>query len=98
MIRRRVIVAGDVQGVYFRDTCRSTAMLHGVAGWVRNLPDGTVEAVFEGEPAEVDRLVAWARQGPSRAIVDRVYVFEEDEIPQGLGGFEIRATPMPRPG
>jgi acylphosphatase len=90
-IRRRVIVTGDVQGVFFRDTCRRTAMQHGVAGWVRNLPDGTVEAAFEGEVGGVERLVAWAHDGPPTAIVDSVDVHEEE--PEGLAGFEIRPTP-----
>ncbi|WP_331766332.1 acylphosphatase [Embleya sp. NBC_00896] len=93
MTRRRVIVSGDVQGVYFRDTCRITATRYGVTGWVRNLPDGAVEAVFEGESDDVARLEAWAHRGPSRAIVGHVYVFEED--PEGLVGFEIRPTPTP---
>ncbi|MFF2146550.1 acylphosphatase [Kitasatospora sp. NPDC058190] len=91
MIRSRVIVSGEVQGVFYRDTCRHEATAHGVRGWVRNLPDGTVEAVFEGNPAAVQRLVEWTRQGPPLAIVDRVLVREEQ--PEGLTGFEIRATP-----
>ncbi|MGW7006361.1 acylphosphatase [Streptomyces sp. NPDC054933] len=91
MIRKRVIVSGEVQGVFFRDTCRRTALEHGVAGWVRNLPDGTVEAVFEGAPDAVEQMVSWARQGPPLAIVDRVLVYDEE--PQGLNGFEIRPKP-----
>ena len=62
----------------------------GVAGWVRNRPDRTVEAVFEGTPDGVDRLVAWTRHGPELAIVDGVAVFEE--TPEGLSGFGIRPT------
>ncbi|MFI1581372.1 acylphosphatase [Embleya sp. NPDC020630] len=96
MSRRRVVVSGDVQGVYFRDTCRSTAVRHGVAGWVRNLPDGTVEAVFEGEPDDVARLTAWTGRGPLPAVVDRVYVYDEDPAEEGLVGFEIRPTPALR--
>ncbi|MGG7574775.1 acylphosphatase [Streptomyces sp. BP-8] len=91
MIRRRVVVSGDVQGVFFRDTCRRTADAHAVAGWVRNLPDGTVEAVFEGEPERVRQLVDWAHQGPPTALVDAVSVREEE--PEGLRAFEIRPTP-----
>jgi acylphosphatase len=91
MVRRRVLVSGDVQGVFFRDTCRREALGAAVTGWVRNLPDGTVEAVFEGESAPVDRMVSWAGRGPRQAIVDRVDVIEEE--PEGLSGFEIRATP-----
>ncbi|MFI9274447.1 acylphosphatase [Kitasatospora sp. NPDC052896] len=90
MIRNRVIVSGEVQGVFFRDTCRRTAAELGVAGWVRNLPDGTVEAVFEGPAQAVGTMVAWARRGPELAIVDRLRVFEEEL--EGLRGFEIRPT------
>ena len=88
MIRRRVLVSGLVQGVFFRDTCRRVAEQAGVAGWVRNLPDGRVEAVFEGEAAAVEQLVAWTRRGPARARVDRVSV--GDEPVEGLTGFRIR--------
>lgn len=87
LIRTRVTVSGLVQGVFFRDACRRAAAQHGVAGWVRNQPDGSVEAVFEGEPEAVARMVAWARTGPSRAIVRRVAV--RDETPTGLSGFTI---------
>ncbi|GAB1645407.1 acylphosphatase [Krasilnikovia sp. MM14-A1259] len=88
MVRTRVLVSGVVQGVFFRDTCRRTAVQHGVTGWVRNLPDGRVEAVFEGEPGSVDALVAWARQGPDRAEVTELSA--HDEPAEGLTGFEIR--------
>ncbi|MEV5126573.1 acylphosphatase [Streptomyces decoyicus] len=91
MIRRRVVVSGDVQGVFFRDTCRRKADEHGVAGWVRNLPDGTVEAVFEGEPERVQEMVDWAREGPPMATVNTASVHEEQ--PEGLTGFDIRPTP-----
>ncbi|MBV1851681.1 acylphosphatase [Catellatospora tritici] len=90
MIRKRVVISGEVQGVYYRDTCRRTAQASGLAGWVRNRPDRTVEAVFEGEPAAVADLVGWARVGPELAIVDRVDVY--DEPVEGLTGFEIRPT------
>ncbi|MGW2370967.1 MULTISPECIES: acylphosphatase [Kitasatospora] len=93
MIRSRVIVSGEVQGVFYRDTCRREATAQGVRGWVRNLSDGTVEAVFEGTSAAVRRMVEWTGQGPPLAIVDRVLVWEEQ--PEGLTGFEIRATPWP---
>ena len=89
MIRRRVLVSGTVQGVFFRDSGRRAAAEAGVAGWVRNLPDGRVEAVFEGEPAAVDRMVAWMRRGPSRAVVERVEVLEEQ--PEGLLVFAVTA-------
>ncbi|MEV7216492.1 acylphosphatase [Kitasatospora cineracea] len=87
MIRRRVLVSGTVQGVFFRDSCRRAAAEAGVTGWVRNLPDGRVEAVFEGDPAPVERMVAWAGHGPSRAVVERVEVVEEQ--PEGLLVFAV---------
>jgi acylphosphatase len=88
MIRRRVVVHGLVQGVFFRDTVRGLAVSRGVAGWVRNNRDGTVEAVYEGEPDAVERLVSVSREGPRGARVDRLEVFEEE--PEGLSGFAIR--------
>ena len=88
MIRRRVVVHGHVQGVFFRETVRRQAVAHGVAGWVRNARDGTVEAVFEGEAADVERLVALCHEGPRGARVDRVDV--SDEVPEGSAGFSIR--------
>ena len=88
MVRYRVVISGRVQGVFFRDTCRRMAREHGVAGWVRNLPDGQVEAVFEGRPEDVDRLVSWARRGPSRAEVADVAV--QAEPPEGLSTFQVR--------
>jgi len=88
MIRRRVVVHGFVQGVYFRDTARRHAQRHGLAGWVTNRGDGTVEAVFEGEAGAVERLVELMREGPRGAVVERVEVF--DEAPERLVGFAIR--------
>jgi acylphosphatase len=88
VVRTRVIVYGLVQGVFYRDTCRRLAQQHGVAGWVRNRPDGTVEAVFEGASDAVDRMVAWAGQGPRGAVVERVETAAEE--PEGLAGFAIR--------
>jgi acylphosphatase len=87
-IRRHVVVHGNVQGVFFRDSTREEAERRGVAGWVRNRSDGTVEAVFEGDPGAVEALVEFAGAGPSRADVERVDVDEED--PEGLGGFDVR--------
>jgi acylphosphatase len=87
MIRHRVIVHGFVQGVFFRDTVRRRAEAASVAGWVRNNADGTVEAVFEGESDQVERLVAFCREGPRGATVDRIEVTPED--PQALLGFEV---------
>jgi acylphosphatase len=91
VIRKRVVVAGDVQGVFFRDTCRRMALERGLTGWVRNLPDGSVEAVFEGAPEGVAAAVSWAHRGPARATVTGVADF--DEPPEGLRGFDIRPTP-----
>ena len=87
-MRRRVVVHGLVQGVFFRDTVRRHAQSRGVAGWVRNNRDGTVEAVFEGEPEAVERLVSFAHEGPSGAVVERVDVVDEED--EGLSGFAIR--------
>ena len=88
MIRRRVIVHGRVQGVFFRDTARRMAQSRGLGGWVRNAPDGTVEAVFEGEVEAVESMVRWCAQGPGAAVVERVEV--TDEGPEGLTEFRIR--------
>jgi acylphosphatase len=82
------VVHGRVQGVFFRDTAQRLADQRGVAGWARNNPDGTFEAVFEGEPAAVERLVAFCREGPRGAEVERVEVFEEK--PESATGFRIR--------
>jgi acylphosphatase len=87
VIRRRVIVHGFVQGVFFRDTVRRRAVAAGVAGWVRNNSDGTVEAVFEGERDRVERLVALCREGPRGSRVDRVEVIVEE--PESATGFYI---------
>ena len=88
MIRRRVVVHGFVQGVFFRDTVRRQALVAGVAGWVRNNYDGTVEAVFEGEPEAVGALVTLCHKGPRGARVDRVEVVDEE--PEGISGFALR--------
>ncbi len=87
MQRRRCVVSGRVQGVFFRDTCRREATAAGVAGWVRNRGDGRVEAVFEGEDAAVARMIAWCRLGPRSADVTEVTVTEEPA--EGLRGFEV---------
>ena len=81
----RVTVSGRVQGVGFRWAITERARSRGVAGWVRNQPDGTVEAVLEGPPEAVDALVAWIRRGPPGARVDDVTV--EQEAPVGESGF-----------
>jgi acylphosphatase len=87
-IRRRVWVSGRVQGVAFRAAARRQARAAGVGGWVRNLADGRVEAVFEGAPGAVDSMLAWCREGPSHARVERVEVREEP--PEGAADFEVR--------
>ena len=83
-IRRRVVVHGDVQGVFFRDSTREEAEAHGVSGSVTNRDDGAVEAVFEGSKDAVEALIAFCREGPSRAQVEDVEVIEEE--PEGSGG------------
>jgi acylphosphatase len=87
--RTRVIVSGVVQGVWFRARTQETARSLGVSGWVRNLPSGDVEAVFEGGSDDVDAAVAWCRQGPEHAVVESVEHFAEE--PEGLVGFEVRS-------
>ena len=87
MIRRRVVVHGLVQGVFFRDTVRGHAVAAGVGGWVRNNRDGTVEAVFEGGQDAVERLVDVCRRGPRGARVDEIELLEEE--PEGLSGFAV---------
>ena len=87
MIRRRVRITGRVQGVFFRDSCRREAQTRGVAGWVTNRPDGSVEAVFEGAAEAVEELISWCRRGPTSARVDEVEV--TDEQPEGASGFAV---------
>jgi acylphosphatase len=86
--RRRVVVRGNVQGVFFRDSTEKEAASRGVSGWVRNRDDGGVEAVFEGDQDAVQALVEFCRSGPSRADVDDLEVTEEE--PEGLTSFEVR--------
>ena len=88
-LRAHVWVSGRVQMVFFRATTQQVATDQGLAGWVRNLPDGRVEAVFEGEPAAVRALVAWCANGPPRARVEHVETVWE--APQGEPpGFQVR--------
>jgi acylphosphatase len=87
-VRKRVFVAGRVQGVWFRESCREQAVALGVTGWVRNLSDGRVEAVLEGPEAAVERVVQWCHDGPARAQVHRVEVQVEEPI--GESGFHVR--------
>jgi acylphosphatase len=87
-IRRRAIVHGTVQGVFFRDSTRERANAHGVAGWVSNRSDGAVEAVLEGAPDAVQQVLRFLETGPPHASVDRVDI--SDEEPEGLSGFSVR--------
>ena len=86
--RRRVVVSGRVQGVFFRDSVRRLAHERGLSGWVTNRDDGKVEAVFEGESEDVDALVDFCRSGPDGAAVENVEV--SDEEPAGEAGFRVR--------
>jgi acylphosphatase len=88
MVRRRVLAHGSVQGVFFRDSVRREASRHSVSGWAKNCADGSVEAVFEGEPDAVDAMVEYVRKDPGHSSVRRVDVSEEE--PEGLSGFETR--------
>lgn len=87
-VRLRVRIRGDVQGVNFREATRRKATEAGVAGWVTNRSDGSVEAVFEGQPEAVDQLVEFCEEGPTAARVDRVDTTEEQ--PETLAGFHVR--------
>ena len=89
MIRRRIRVSGLVQGVGFRYRCAEAASALGLAGWVRNRPDGSVEAVFEGAEAAVDSMTEWMRTGPRSAQVTGFEV--HDEAPAGESAFRIGA-------
>ena len=86
--RMHLLVRGRVQGVGFRYTCAAVARSASVRGWIRNLPDGSVEAVAEGARHDVASVVEWCRKGPDGASVFSVQV--EEEAPEGLTGFEIR--------
>ena len=80
-VRAHVIISGRVQGVFFRDSARREARARRLAGWVRNRPDGTVEAVFQGERAAVEALIRWCHTGPPQAAVDEVAVTWEPPRP-----------------
>ena len=87
-VRSRVVVDGRVQGVFFRASTVEMAEDKRLAGWVRNLPDGRVEAVFEGSAEAVDAAVDWASRGPDRAVVTSLE--RHDEESEGLTGFSVR--------
>jgi acylphosphatase len=85
--RARVRVRGQVQGVYFRAETEGRARSLRVGGWVRNVADGSLEAVFEGDDESVDSMVAWSRHGPAGARVDEIELAWEE--PQGETGFRV---------
>lgn len=93
-LRAQVIIHGLVQGVFFRASTRDEATMIGVGGWVRNLPDGTVQALFEGEKKKVEEMIGWCHKGPSGARVNKVDIFWEPykseykrfDIRYGYGG------------
>jgi acylphosphatase len=87
LVRKHVWVSGRVQGVWFRQTCAERAGRLHVAGWVRNCPDGRVEAVFEGDSTAVADMAAWCQHGPEGALVTDVVVTEEP--PRGLTDFRV---------
>jgi acylphosphatase len=87
VVRAHVWISGQVQGVFFRYETRERARSRGLAGWVRNVPDGRVEAVFEGPEATVEEMVRWCHQGPRGAVVERVDMKREDA--EGLVGFDV---------
>lgn len=87
--RYHIFISGRVQGVFFRDSTRKKAKELAVNGWVRNLPDGRVEAVFEGEKEKVNKLIEWAERGPIIAKVDNIEIVEE-KYQDDFKNFEIR--------
>ena len=86
--RAHVYRSGDVQGVFFRDSTREKAEQLGLSGWVRNLPDGRVETLFEGPSEKVREMVRWCEEGPPRAGVEKVDA-EFDPAVGNLSGFEV---------
>jgi len=87
MKRVHVRIYGLVQGVFFRANTKKMAEKLGINGWVRNMPDGSVEAVFEGDDKAVEKMIEWCHHGPPMARVDRVEIKEEE--PKGETGFRI---------
>jgi acylphosphatase len=88
LARAHILVEGRVQGVFFRYETRERARRASLSGWVRNTPEGRVEAVFEGPRETVEEMVAWCQQGPDMAAVEDADVRWEE--PEGLEGFEVR--------
>jgi acylphosphatase len=95
IVRAHVVISGRVQGVYFRGNVRERAESMGLRGWVRNLTDGTVEAVFEGEEEDVRRMLAWCDKGPPAARVDEVRT-EWTAPTKEESGFHLRRTASAR--
>ncbi len=93
-IRLHLWISGRVQGVFFRSTMKEEADARGVRGWVRNLPDGRVEAVLEGDEQAVRSLAEWARRGPPAARVERVDVVEEQYTGE-FRDFRVLHRPLP---
>lgn len=87
--RAHVYISGNVQGVFFRDSTRQKAEELGLAGWVKNMPDGRVEAIFEGPSGAVQEIIDWCKEGPSQATVEDVDAEHEDST-EDLEGFEVR--------
>lgn len=88
LVARKIVISGRVQGVFFRDCMRREALRHGVSGWVRNCPDGTVQAHLEGAPDAVAEVVLWCRTGPPEAEVEDLQVTVVE--PEGEDGFSVR--------
>jgi acylphosphatase len=88
-IRIHILVSGKVQGVFFRSSTKDKADDLGISGWIRNLIDGRVEAVFEGEKEDVDKMVEWCRKGPENARVTGIEVFMK-EYKEEFKGFFLR--------
>lgn len=89
-LRAHVLISGRVQGVGYRFSTQDVASVYSLSGWVRNLPDGRVEAVFEGDRVAVENMIQWCHKGPPHSQVNEVRV--EYEKPEGLKGFEILRT------
>lgn len=89
MVRARLLISGRVQGVFFRASCRDEAALRGLSGWVRNLPDGRVEALLQGTREKVEDMIRWCYRGPSGARVSAIDVTYE-ETAEDQAGFRIR--------
>ena len=92
-ITRHLRISGRVQGVGYRDALRTEALANGVAGWVKNRRDGTVETVLHGSPASVDAVLAWARRGPPAARVSRIDTqAAQGELDRPYRGFDLLPT------